>query len=64
MMIFFITIAIVLLGMTGLGIGYLLQGRCLRGRCGGEGIIGPDGAPMLCDHCPNRDQHEDMVEAS
>ena len=64
MILFIVTLTIVFLGMSGLGIGYLLQGRCLRGRCGGEGVIGPDGTPLLCDHCPKRDQLEESLDPS
>ncbi len=64
MILFIVTMIIVLLGMGGLGIGYLLQGRCLRGRCGGEGIIGPDGEILLCNHCPKRKELEEAADAT
>jgi hypothetical protein len=57
------TIIIVALGMLGLGIGYILRGRCFRGTCGGEDVFGPDGELLLCDHCPKRAEYEEAAES-
>jgi hypothetical protein len=51
-----ILLAIVAIGlvMLAMSVGVLLSGRCLRGSCGGVGIVGPDGEPLTCATCPNR----------
>jgi hypothetical protein len=52
---------VVLLTVAAMGIvmllmsaGVLLSNRCLRGSCGGPEILGPDGEPLTCEHCPRR----------
>ena len=47
--------ALVMLGMT---LGFIFQGKCLRGSCGGGAVIGPDGEDLRCDACPNRKAEE------
>ena len=46
-----VAIALVMLAMS---VGVLLSGRCLRGSCGGPGLLGADGEPLTCAACPNR----------
>lgn len=41
-----------------MAIGVIFSGRCLRGTCGGEAIVGPDGELLNCDHCPARKEQE------
>ena len=41
-----------------MSVGVLLQGRCLRGSCGGEEIIGPNGELLNCGACPARKERE------
>lgn len=48
------TVTLVLLAMLAMAVGVLLTGRRLRGSCGGEGAVGPDGRPLDCGACPNR----------
>ena len=43
------------LAMAGLAVGLLFRGKCIRGTCGGEKVIGPDGRPIQCESCPNKD---------
>lgn len=49
-----------------MAVGLILQGRCLRGSCGGEEIFGPDGELLNCDTCPVRERlnAEDPVGTS
>ena len=37
-----------------MAIGRRSSGRCLRGSCGGPGVVGPDGERLSCRDCPNR----------
>ena len=41
-----------------MSIGVVFSGRCIRGSCGGEEIIGPDGELLNCDACPVRKERE------
>ena len=47
--------AIVILIMS---VGVIFSGRCIRGSCGGEEIIGPNGELLNCDTCPVRKERE------
>jgi hypothetical protein len=51
-----VLLAIVAIGlvMLAMSVGVLLSGRCLRGSCGGPGVLGPDGESLACAACPNR----------
>jgi hypothetical protein len=40
--------------MAIMAVGVLVNGRCLRGSCGGPDAVGPDGEPLNCAACPNR----------
>jgi hypothetical protein len=42
--------------LAAMAIGQRLTGRCLRGSCGGPKASGPDGRPITCVDCPNRDK--------
>ncbi len=53
-----ITIALIALLMVGMSIGVILQGRCLRGSCGGPDVLGPDGESLSCASCPLKKQRE------
>ena len=41
--------------MLGMAVGVLVQGKCLRGSCGGPDILDGNGESILCATCPNRD---------
>lgn len=56
-----LSIVIVAIVMLLLGIGVMFRGRCLRGTCGGEGVIGPNGEVLTCDTCPKRKEIEEEV---
>jgi hypothetical protein len=40
--------------MGAMAIGVMFRRPCLRGSCGGTAATGPDGEPMSCGNCPNR----------
>ena len=37
-----------------MAIGLIFRGKCIRGSCGGEAILGSDGELLNCDACPVR----------
>ncbi len=49
-----VTIAVFALVVLIMSIGVIFSGRCIRGSCGGEEIIGPKGELLNCDTCPVR----------
>ncbi len=52
--VFLITVLIISLAMLVMAVGVLFSGRCLRGSCGGEAAVGPDGDSLSCETCPVR----------
>lgn len=51
--------------MAAMAVGVIFQGKCIRGSCGGEEIIGPDGELLNCETCPVREgRGEDSVGTS
>lgn len=53
-----ITFAGFLIAAAIMSVGVVFGGRCLRGSCGGEGAVGPDGEPLTCATCPNRKKQQ------
>lgn len=53
-----ITFAGFLIAAAIMSVGVAFSGRCLRGSCGGEGAVGPDGEPLTCATCPNRKRQQ------
>jgi hypothetical protein len=53
------TFGVFLLAVVAMAVGTLLQGRCLRGSCGGESAFGPDGELLVCPTCPRRKELEE-----
>jgi hypothetical protein len=54
------------LAMAGMGIGVLVNGRRLRGSCGGDEVHGLDGDALSCGACPRNEAEicpsdDDMV---
>lgn len=41
--------------VAAMALGVIFRRPCLRGSCGGPKVIGPDGEPLSCASCPNRD---------
>ncbi|MDZ4858661.1 MAG: hypothetical protein SGI88_06730 [Candidatus Hydrogenedentes bacterium] len=54
--ILLITLSAFLIAVAFMAVGVIFSGRCLRGSCGGNPVLGPDGEPLLCATCPNRDK--------
>jgi len=40
--------------IAAMAIGVMFRRPCLRGSCGGQAAIGPDGEKLSCSDCPNR----------
>lgn len=53
-----VTIAVFAIVVLIMSIGVIFSGRCIRGSCGGEEILGPDGELLNCDTCPVRIERE------
>jgi hypothetical protein len=62
MTVFFLTFVIVGVAMLAMGIGAIFSNRCLRGSCGGPAVMGPDGQPLSCPTCSNKDKHSREAE--
>ncbi len=60
-----IGISIVAFGIivAAMAIGVIFRGKCIRGSCGGEAVIGPDGELLNCDSCPVRRDPERLARA-
>ena len=52
---FLLTLTLFALCMMGMGIGALLQGRFLRGSCGGPEVVGSSGEALSCGACPKQE---------
>jgi len=50
-----LTLGIFAVAMAGMGVGLLLQGRLLRGSCGGPQVLDPGGDPLSCGACPKKE---------
>lgn len=46
-----------------MAIGVIFRGKCIRGSCGGEAVIGKNGELLNCDTCPVRRDKEAMARA-
>jgi uncharacterized protein len=49
-------VVLVALVMLAMSVGVILNGKCLRGSCGGPNMVDADGNSLLCATCPNRDE--------
>lgn len=43
------------IAVAAMALGVMFKRPCLRGSCGGPKALGPDGEPISCESCPNRD---------
>lgn len=59
-----VTFAVFGIAILAMAVGVMFSGRCLRGSCGGEGAIGPDGEPLTCATCPNRKKKHSAEDCS
>jgi hypothetical protein len=53
-----ITVAAIAIVMFAMAIGVVMKRPCLRGSCGGPAVLDPDGDPLSCETCPNRNKSE------
>lgn len=53
-----LTIAAIAIVMFAMAIGVVMKRPCLRGSCGGPDVLDPDGNPVSCETCPNRNKSE------
>ena len=54
MALFLLTLGGIAIVMAIMAVGVMVDGRCLRGSCGGADAVGPDGEPLTCATCPRR----------
>ena len=54
-----LTLAVFAIAMSIMAIGVIMRRPCLRGSCGGPGVLGPDGESLTCATCPNRKKRRD-----
>jgi hypothetical protein len=47
--------AVMAITMLLMAVGVLVSNRCLRGSCGGPEVVAPDGTPLSCEGCPQRE---------
>lgn len=64
MTLILITIGLVALFMLAMSVGVLFKNRCLRGSCGGPEVLDPNGDPLTCSTCPNRNKAEQSPQSS
>jgi hypothetical protein len=62
--LFLLSILVIAGVMAAMAIGVMLQGRCLRGSCGGPEALDADGESLACATCPNRRRSEAGDEAA
>ncbi len=56
--LFLITLGVFGVAMLIMAVGVILQGRCLRGSCGGPEVLAPDGTSLNCPTCPQRKERQ------
>ena len=54
MALFLLTLGGMAIVMAIMAVGVMLDGRCLRGSCGGPDITSLDGESLACATCPRR----------
>jgi len=59
--LFLLSFALIAVVMLAMSVGVALSGRCLRGSCGGPDALAPDGEPLACATCPNRDRQRESL---
>jgi hypothetical protein len=64
MTLILITVGLIALIMLAMSVGVVFKNRCLRGSCGGPEILDPNGDPLSCATCPNRNKAEEKPPVS
>ena len=57
-----LTIVAIAVIMAAMAVGVMLSNRSLRGSCGGEPVLGPDGDPLACPDCNCKAQEIEIGE--
>ena len=54
MALFLLTLGGMLFVMVIMAVGVMVNGRCLRGSCGGVDVLDAEGESLACAACPKR----------
>lgn len=54
MALFLLTLGGMLFVMVIMAVGVMVNGRCLRGSCGGVDVLDAEGESLVCAACPKR----------
>ncbi|HRD95163.1 MAG TPA: hypothetical protein PLA97_02020 [Rubrivivax sp.] len=54
--VFLAVLALLGLGLAAMAVGVIFKRPSLRGSCGGPALHTPQGEPISCATCPNRDK--------
>lgn len=55
--VFVFSVVIVAIAMLALSVGVILTGKCFRGSCGGESVVGDGGDAGRCGVCGREREH-------
>lgn len=58
MTMFLLTLCVFATAMLIMAVGVIFKRPCLRGSCGGAEVLAPNGEPLTCATCPNKDRKE------
>ncbi|MEP7283356.1 MAG: hypothetical protein ABI696_15360 [Rubrivivax sp.] len=58
LLIFPLALLAIGVAVAGMAVGLMFKRPCLRGSCGGPGVVAPDGHKLSCASCPNRRRRE------
>jgi hypothetical protein len=50
-----LTLGLFACAMFGLGVGVIFSRKGIRGSCGSDPVVGPDGRELSCGACPRRE---------
>jgi len=52
--VFLLALLAIGVAVAAMAVGVIFRRPCLRGSCGGPGVVAPDGTKLSCATCPNR----------
>jgi hypothetical protein len=58
LVVFALALLAIGVAVAGMAVGVLFKRPCLRGSCGGPGVVAADGRKLSCASCPNRKHRE------
>lgn len=56
--LFLLTLFFLSIVIAAMAVGYIFQGKCLAGSCGGRALYDAQGEMLNCDSCPVRKQRQ------